>query len=667
MESVFWQLNTLLVNIVITVAVGAGLIQKFRDSMARQAQLLESLPVRACAGRACTPRTAELLRPGEPTAGGTAQRTHAAAGNASSSTWSTMNSARRWPWWTARPPSSFSFPSPAHRLPAGTRRPDPARLQAENGPGGQLPDQRPPGCSAFRLRMHRAPVMELVDDPAACALVTPPPSESGQPQSARHMGVRLHAHPHRLPNLVDNAVKIRQGRRNRRAPRPTNTAGWVTVSDQGPGLAPELAQRIFGRFERGHRGTRPAVWPGPWVARPLRACRRRHTGGARGPGRHQLHAHAATRPLPAPRAQDLAGIGLKHGRAKEPTIMRKFATGVASRHMPQSTPALGHKHTPAPERYFHPRRHQPQAPGNGSPADLQRRSAEKATDSEQGPSQDGPGDARVFMLAGLMAEKNPNLTKAEEAFDRCVELAPMWGPGLLERPFIAHVAISSISPLKWRKKGGAHRAPQSAGACGRRGHRAPARENMKWLSCTCAGTGAFFPKDAMLRQHLAADLGELENTPRHSRFGTLWWMNSRNSLSTKWGHQGSNRTRRTRSGPGRYPHPWEKISPRTPHWLTTRHWHGPRLPRIFRWECTAMFDEMAERFDRHLVLGPGHPTAENRCRAIDCSPPGEGLQPAGSGLRYRPAGAVPGSDARLSDRCGQLAQDDRGSCQTRRL
>lgn len=43
-----------------------------------------------------------------------------------------------------------------------------------------------------------------------------------------------------------------------------------------------------------------------------------------------------------------------------------------------------------------------------------------------------PNDARVFMLAGLMAERAGNIPKAEEAFGQCLELAPVWGPGLLE-------------------------------------------------------------------------------------------------------------------------------------------------------------------------------------------------------------------------------------------
>lgn len=43
-----------------------------------------------------------------------------------------------------------------------------------------------------------------------------------------------------------------------------------------------------------------------------------------------------------------------------------------------------------------------------------------------------PNDARVFMLAGLMAEKAGNVKGAFEALRKSVALAPTWGPGLLE-------------------------------------------------------------------------------------------------------------------------------------------------------------------------------------------------------------------------------------------
>jgi len=43
-----------------------------------------------------------------------------------------------------------------------------------------------------------------------------------------------------------------------------------------------------------------------------------------------------------------------------------------------------------------------------------------------------PGDARIFMLAGVMAEKSGNVKGAFEALRKSVAIAPDWGPGLLE-------------------------------------------------------------------------------------------------------------------------------------------------------------------------------------------------------------------------------------------
>ena len=43
-----------------------------------------------------------------------------------------------------------------------------------------------------------------------------------------------------------------------------------------------------------------------------------------------------------------------------------------------------------------------------------------------------PNDPRVFLLAGLMAEKSGNAKGAFEALRRSVAMAPDWGPGLLE-------------------------------------------------------------------------------------------------------------------------------------------------------------------------------------------------------------------------------------------
>ncbi len=70
----------------------------------------------------------------------------------------------------------------------------------------------------------------------------------------------------------------------------------LTVSDQGPGLAPELAQRIFERFERGHRADQARGFGlGLWVARRIA---RLHGGDIQAAPSVQLHAHLAHQPPP---------------------------------------------------------------------------------------------------------------------------------------------------------------------------------------------------------------------------------------------------------------------------------------------------------------------------------------------------------------------------------
>jgi len=70
---------------------------------------------------------------------------------------------------------------------------------------------------------------------------------------------------------VDNAVKYaKAGEITVRARTDDRGQLELTVSDQGPGLAPELALRIFERFERGHRSDQARGFGlGLWVARRI--------------------------------------------------------------------------------------------------------------------------------------------------------------------------------------------------------------------------------------------------------------------------------------------------------------------------------------------------------------------------------------------------------------
>jgi signal transduction histidine kinase len=271
--SVFWQLNTLLVNIVITVAVGANLIQKFRDSMSRQAQLLESLARSEHAlEERVRLRTAELLR---------AQNALQAA----------LHSER-----TLRLEQRQFFNMVNHEFRTPLAVVDSAATEQLSFPCADIDSQLERAAQirracrrltalvdnclisdrldapAFRLQLHRTPVMELVDD--AVQLV----------HWSRHHHLRLDSADApaswecdatltriALSNLVDNAVKYaKAGEIAVRARTDEQGRLELTVSDQGPGLAPELAQRIFERFERGHRSDQARGFGlGLWVARRI--------------------------------------------------------------------------------------------------------------------------------------------------------------------------------------------------------------------------------------------------------------------------------------------------------------------------------------------------------------------------------------------------------------
>ncbi|TDS71123.1 methyltransferase [Comamonas sp. JUb58] len=117
-----------------------------------------------------------------------------------------------------------------------------------------------------------------------------------------------------------------------------------------------------------------------------------------------------------------------------------------------------------------------------------------------------PRDARLFMLAGLMAEKSGNLRGAIDAMQRCESLAPDWAPGLLEQALLyarhnrEHEAMAAaekviaLEPNNARVIAGvidiAHRVGNTEMAI---------RHLRRVLELT--------PEDRVLRRYLAVDLG----------------------------------------------------------------------------------------------------------------------------------------------------------------
>ena len=271
--NVFWQLNTLLVNIVITVAVGASLVEKFQRSLARQAQLVESLARSEHAlEESVRQRTAQLLQ---------AQNALQAALHSERKLrleqrqfFNMVNHEFRTPLAVVDSAATeqLSFPAPdidsqlerAAQIRRACRR---LTALVDNC----LVSDR---LDAPTLRLHRedVPVSQLLEDAAQLVHWSP-----------RHQ-LRLSAHGAplqwdcdptlarmALSNLVDNAVKYaRAGEICIAARLDAQGMLQLSVSDEGPGLSPEAAQRIFERFERGQRTDQTRGFGlGLWVARRI--------------------------------------------------------------------------------------------------------------------------------------------------------------------------------------------------------------------------------------------------------------------------------------------------------------------------------------------------------------------------------------------------------------
>ncbi len=129
-----------------------------------------------------------------------------------------------------------------------------------------------------------------------------------------------------------------------------------------------------------------------------------------------------------------------------------------------------------------------------------------------------PGDARLFMLAALMAEKSGNKAGAFDAMRRCVNVAPNWGPGLLEMALL-HARHNQFEPAIEAAEKVAALEPNNlqvlAGVIDI-AHRAGAAE----MAIKHLRRGlTLVPNDMELRRMLAQDLSLLG---QHEEALTLW-------------------------------------------------------------------------------------------------------------------------------------------------
>ncbi|MET4577068.1 sensor histidine kinase [Ottowia thiooxydans] len=267
----YWQFMVLLFNTMIAVAVGLRLVQRFRASVLRQAHLVSSLEQSELSLEArVRHRTGELLQ--AQNALQAALESERASRLEQRQFFDMVNHEFRTPLTVidSAATEQATFPSPD--LPAQVGRATQIRRACrrltalvENCLVSERLD-----APSFGLRISEAAIPPLVEDAAQLVrwstrhhlrlVIEDAPAEWPCDPTLVHMA---------LSNLVDNAVKHANAGEITVAAR-RNAQGQLefSVADEGPGMPPELAQRIFDRYERGGRGDETRGFGlGLWVAR----------------------------------------------------------------------------------------------------------------------------------------------------------------------------------------------------------------------------------------------------------------------------------------------------------------------------------------------------------------------------------------------------------------
>lgn len=271
--SLFWQLEALLINILVATAIGASLVQRFQDSRQRQVQLVRSL-------EKSEHELEERVR----------QRTEELQ-EAQNALQAALHSERNM---RLEQRQFFNMVNHEFRTPLAVV--DSAATEQQTFPSKDLDIQQERAAQirracrrlsalvdnclvsdrldsmAFKLHLGRSPIHELVAD--AAQLV----------QWSRRHRLVLDIDPRlvdwdcdptlvriALSNLVDNAVKYaKEGVITVTARQDAQDGLQLSVSDEGPGLPPETALRIFECYERGERTDQTKGFGlGLWVARRI--------------------------------------------------------------------------------------------------------------------------------------------------------------------------------------------------------------------------------------------------------------------------------------------------------------------------------------------------------------------------------------------------------------
>ena len=214
-----------------------------------------------------------------------------------------------------------------------------------------------------------------------------------------------------------------------------------------------------------------------------------------------------------------------------------------------------------------------------------------------------PNDPRVFMLAGLMAEKSGNIPGAFEALNRSVSMAPDWGPGLLELALLharqnqfsqsieAAEKVAALEPRNLQVLAGvidiAHRA----------GHLEMAVRHLRRGLELVAG-------DVQLRRLLARDLGQLE---QYAEALEVWSALLEQDSSDTEARAGRVQTLLAQGQPAQARADTLVLLEKEPGNAVNAYYnalaHGATPPHQPPEISRTLFDNMAELYDQHMVRG----------------------------------------------------------------
>ncbi len=116
-----------------------------------------------------------------------------------------------------------------------------------------------------------------------------------------------------------------------------------------------------------------------------------------------------------------------------------------------------------------------------------------------------PNDARIFMMAGLMAEKSGNIPAAFDALRRCVALDPNWSPGELQLALL-YARRGMYDKAIMHAERLAKREPNNALVLGHLVDFAHATGNLELAVRELRRGLEYLPKDVQMRTLLASDL-----------------------------------------------------------------------------------------------------------------------------------------------------------------